>query len=363
MLQLKKSVIKEIVRSDKQIICFGAGALAEFMLCSYQELLRREDLLFVDNNAVKDGMFLCINNKKVPIYSLEHFKQSDKKDFILIIVPVFFQRIVEQLDRDSYFNGIETYLYPLLSAAENQEKVYSIKNTDVPLIPKVIHYCWFGKQEIPDNLKRIMKSWKEKCPEYKIIRWDESNYDVKKNKYMYEAYQKGCYAYVSDYARKDILYQYGGIYLDTDVEILRDIDDLRYNKAFACVDDAANVASGAGMGSIAGLPLVKELMKDYDEISFIRKDGSLNMEPSGVNETRFLLKKGFRQQGGYQMIQEMSIFPREVMLPESWCALPDIFTKNTYMVHRFQKYIYGYRSDNVNELKADVEKILKRCKE
>lgn len=333
------------------------------MLSSYPELLKQENIIFVDNNKSKDGTFICVQDIKVPIYSLNHFKQLGMTDFTLIIVPVFFQRIIEQLDKDEYFDGIETYLYPLLSAEENKGKSYSIRNTDKPLIPKVIHYCWFGKKEIPDNLKQIMKSWKEKCLDYEIVRWDESNYDVTKNRYMYEAYQKGCYAYVSDYARKDILYQYGGIYLDTDVEILQDIDDLMYNTAFACIDDVGNLGSGAGMGAVAGFPLIKEMLEDYNDISFVREDGGLNLEPSGVNETRFLLKKGFKQQGTYQVVDGMSIFPREVMLGESWCGFPDFFTENTYMVHRFQRFIYGYGPNNVNELKANVEKLLKRCEE
>ena len=206
MLRLKRGIIREIVKKDKKIICFGAGALAESMLDSYPELLKQKNLIFVDNNESKDGTYLRVQDTEIPIYSLNHFKQLGMKDFILIIVPVFFQKIVEQLDKDKYFDGIETYLYPLLSAEENKEKLYSIRNTEKPLIPKVIHYCWFGKKEIPDNLKKVMLSWKEKCPDYEIVRWDESNYDVTKNRYMYEAYQKGCYAYVSDYARKDILY-------------------------------------------------------------------------------------------------------------------------------------------------------------
>ena len=135
MLQIKKGTIEKILNKDKRTVCFGAGSLAEFMLCSYPELLKQENFIFVDNNESKDGIYLCIQDVKIPIYSLNHFKQLGMKDFILIIVPVFFQKIVEQLDKDEYFEGIETYLYPLLSAEENKEKSYSIRNTDKPFFP------------------------------------------------------------------------------------------------------------------------------------------------------------------------------------------------------------------------------------
>ena len=100
------------------------------------------------------------------------------------------------------------------------------------MIPKVIHYCWFGKNELPEDAKRCIASWKKFCPDYEIIEWNETNYDVRKNKYMSDAYDEKKWAFVSDYARIDIIYNYGGIYLDTDVELLRPLDELLKDKMF-----------------------------------------------------------------------------------------------------------------------------------
>lgn len=361
MLALRKGSMEQILKENKRIVCFGAGALAEFMLSSYEQLTNGRELLFLDNNREKDGTFINFREKKIPIYSVEHFKILPKEDMVLIIVPVFFYNIIGQLDADPFFDGIEAYIYAQATSQETNDVPYTIRNTSQPLIPKTIHYCWFGGGEIPDDLKKIMESWKIFCPDYEIVRWDEANYDVKKNQYVREAYEHKKYAFVSDYARKDILYKYGGIYLDTDVEIKRNMEDLRYNHAFVGMDDVANIGSGAGMGAVAGLPIIKELRDDYNDIVFIRPDGSINRDVSGINETRLLIKKGFRQKGVYQMVDQLSIFPRDVFLPVSWCGLPDLYTENTYLSHQFQQFVYGYTLNNVDELREKMDKLLARC--
>ena len=94
------------------------------------------------------------------------------------------------------------------------------------MIPKKIHYCWFGGNPMPEKDKKCIESWKRYCPDYEIIRWDESNYDVSKNRYMKEAYEEKKWGFVPDYARLDIIYNEGGIYLDTDVELVKNLDDL-----------------------------------------------------------------------------------------------------------------------------------------
>lgn len=356
--------MEQILRQNKKLVCFGAGALAEFMLASYDQLRDGREVVFIDNDNAKDGTYIGTGGRQFPVYSVEHFKlMSAGEDFLLLIVPVFFVAIIEQLDADRFFDGTEAYIYLHATSQVMNPCNYPLRSTEQPLIPKVLHYCWFGHGKIPDTLQRIMESWKRFCPDYEIIRWDESNYDVKKNAYIGGAYDRKQYAYVSDYARKDVLYEYGGIYLDTDVEIVRNIDELRYNHAFVGMDDAANIGSGAGMGAVAGMPVMKELRDDYEQIAFVRQDGSLNRDASGVNETRKLMKSGYRQTGTYQQVAQLSIFPREVLLPVSWCGFPDLFTENTYMVHRFQKFVYGYRTDRVEELREKVNRLLGRMDE
>ena len=133
---------------------------------------------------------------------------------------------------------------------------------------KKIHYCWFGGTEIPDKYKSWMESWERFCPDYEIIQWNEDNYDVSKNKYMFQAYSEKKWAFVPDYARLDIIYNHGGIYLDTDVEIIKNFDDLLYTKGFAGFESNDYVAFGLGFGAMKNLPIIKELRDMYDDIEF-----------------------------------------------------------------------------------------------
>ena len=125
-------------------------------------------------------------------------------------------------------------------------------------IPKVIHYCWFGKGEMPKLAKKCIRSWKKYCPDYEIICWNEDNFDLSQNRYMREAYEAGKWAFVSDFARLKIIYENGGIYLDTDVEIIKPIDDLTVNRGFMGFDEKGIVATGLGFGAEKGNEIIGE---------------------------------------------------------------------------------------------------------
>ena len=128
------------------------------------------------------------------------------------------------------------------------------------MIPKIIHYCWFGGNEIPENDKKCIESWKKYCPDYKIIRWDESNYDYKKNSYMREAYEAKKWGFVPDYARLDIIYNYGGIYLDTDVELLKSLDEILDCEGFFGFESENLVNLGLGFGAVKGNEIIRDMM-------------------------------------------------------------------------------------------------------
>ena len=124
------------------------------------------------------------------------------------------------------------------------------------MIPKVIHYCWFGHNPLPERYKEWIKSWKRYCPDYEIVEWNESNYDVTKHPYMRAAYDAKKWGFVSDYARLDIIYENGGIYLDTDVELVKNLDELLYQEGFAGVDSSGRLSTGLGFGARKGLRLI-----------------------------------------------------------------------------------------------------------
>lgn len=203
------------------------------------------------------------------------------------------------------------------------------------MIPKIIHYCWFGGTELPDLAIKCIESWKKYCPDYKILRWDESNYDIKKNRYMLEAYQNKKWGFVPDYARLDIIYSYGGIYLDTDVELIKSLDDLLYYDAFAGMERLGVVNFGLGFGASKGNSIIKILLDDYDKLKFIRSDGTLNLIPSPQIQTRKLKSLGLIEANINQKIETLQIFSTEYFCPIDYATNVMKRTQNTYSIHHY----------------------------
>lgn len=203
------------------------------------------------------------------------------------------------------------------------------------MIPKKIHYCWFGGGPIPEKDKKCIESWKKFCPDYEIIEWNESNYDVTKNSYMYEAYKAKKWGFVPDYARFDIIYTNGGFYLDTDVEILKSLDQLCDEKAYMGFEGGNWVNGGIGFGAEKGILLIKDLRDMYNELSFIKKDGTLNLLPSPHYITEFLQKKGLVRNNSKQEIEMMTIYPTEYFAPKDYYTGKTELTENTISIHQY----------------------------
>lgn len=147
-------------------------------------------------------------------------------------------------------------------------------------IPKIIHYCWFGGGPISEADRKCMESWKKYCPDYKIIEWNEQNFEISANRYAQQAYEAKKYAFVSDYVRLAVVYEYGGIYLDTDVELVRPLDELLELPGFMGFQNNNEVATGLGFGACKGNPVVQALLRDYDALDFIKADGSVDRRPA-----------------------------------------------------------------------------------
>lgn len=137
------------------------------------------------------------------------------------------------------------------------------------MIPKIIHYCWFGGKPCPSYVKKCMDSWRKKCPDYEIKRWDESNFDVTSHPFIKAAYEEKAWAFVSDYARLKVIYDNGGIYLDTDVELLKNLDFLLVNRCYIGIQQIEHqCATGLGFGAIKFSPVVLKMLEQYDKIMF-----------------------------------------------------------------------------------------------
>ena len=212
------------------------------------------------------------------------------------------------------------------------------------MIPKTIHYCWFGRSPKPKLVKRCIKSWKKYCKDYKIIEWNEDNYDIDAAPlYVRQAYEQKKWAFVSDYARYDILYRFGGVYLDTDVEVIKNLDKIIEQGAYmGCEADGdmlagrrIMVSSGLGMAAPAGLPVFKEILDSYENDVFVYPDGSLNYTTVVIRETNILLGRGLKNTNTVQTVAGIKIYPKEYFCPRNGYGGKVCKTENTYTVHHF----------------------------
>lgn len=202
-------------------------------------------------------------------------------------------------------------------------------------IPKVIHYCWFGKGEMPKLAKKCIKSWKKYCPDYEIVLHTEDNFDLTQNRYLYEAYKAGKWAFVSDYARLKIIYDNGGIYLDTDVELIKPIDDLVKLNGFMGYDEKGIVATGLGFGAEKGNKIVYEFLKDYDDIPFILPDGSFDLTPCPDRNTEALKRLGMDIDNKNQTFMDVTFLPDEYLCPMDYYTGKKTITDKTYSIHHY----------------------------
>ena len=205
------------------------------------------------------------------------------------------------------------------------------------MIPKIIHYCWFGKGEMPDLVLKCLASWKHYLPEYEIMVWNEENFDVNLYQYSREAYHEGKFAFVSDVCRLHALKTIGGIYLDTDVEFLKPLDDaLLADVAFAGFEDNF-LLSSAILGSIKESQWINELITYYQNRSFYLANGSLDLNPNTESITAFMkAKKSLKTDNTLQVLTNYcTIYPSDFFSPKSWKMLKINITENTYSIHHF----------------------------
>lgn len=205
------------------------------------------------------------------------------------------------------------------------------------MIPKIIHYCWIGGNPKTALALKCIESWKKFCPDYEIIEWNESNYDFFKNRYMADAYRQKKWGFAPDYARLDIIYQYGGIYLDTDVEIIKSFDDLLELHAFAGLQREGIAAFGLGFGAEKNNIIIQELRDQYNDISFFNEDGTINLTTSPKYQSDYLVEHyGMSSNNEIQTLNNnITIFPIEYFNPMNPSSGELTITENTYSIHHY----------------------------
>ncbi len=203
------------------------------------------------------------------------------------------------------------------------------------MIPKTIHYCWFGGKPLPELAQRCIASWKKYCPDYEIKEWNETNFDISSMDYMREAYEEKAWGFVPDIARLQIIYEQGGIYFDTDVEAVRSFDSLLENKAFMGLESGGIVALGLGFGAEKGHPLIKLLLDDYKGRHFRNPDGSLNRMAAPALQAPIFRKNGLSRKNKEQSVCGAAIYPTEYFCAKSCKTGVVAVTDRTYSIHHY----------------------------
>lgn len=226
-------------------------------------------------------------------------------------------------------------------------------------ISKCIHYCWFGKGKKSRLIKKCMKTWKKYMPDYQIIEWNENNFDVNCNKYVKQAYESKKYAFVSDYARLYALYNYGGIYFDTDVEVVKSIDDYINNKDVYGFEKENIVMTGV-MISRKNSEIIKKFLDIYSDISFINNDGSLNTLPNTYRFTKILGEYGLICNNEKQTLKNniADIYPVEYFCAYDMDNSHFIPTENTLTIHHYDGSWASNKSQMLKKLKRSLSKVL-----
>ena len=244
------------------------------------------------------------------------------------------------------------------------------------MIPKTIHYCWFGGKPLPELAVKCIESWKKFCPDYEIVRWDESNFDINACPYVREAYEAGKYAFVSDYARLKVLVENGGMYMDTDVEVLKPLDKFMNGRAFSGFETEKMISTGI-MACEKGFAPFSEMLREYDTRHFSLGGGSFDLTTNVKAITDYWLRRGLVQNNTEQTINGFTIYPKDYFCPKNHITMKIEMTENTCTIHHFAatwlppykkfkqkiKKILGYRlNEKIVAVKNFFRKITGRLK-
>lgn len=329
MVKLQNCTVEAFLQmaGHRQLVCFCAGQKL-YELCGRFHV--EDKILYVIDNF-KSGQILHIGSSDIPVMSMSQLDMRCREAVCVLTSMGFADEIIPQLDALPVCDGTAVYAYELLT--EKREKT-DWKKGQPQRIPKKIHYCWFGGGKLPEHFQKNIDSWRRHCPDYEITEWNEGNYDVSKNRYMQQAYEHKKWGFVPDYARLDIINTYGGIYFDTDVQALKSFDVLLQYGFFCGFENTGSVNFGQGFGAVRNHPVIRDMLNGYEELEFVRADGSLNTTPSPVYQTAVLERWGLKKNGMAQQTENFLVLPPEFFSPvnEFGYGVP---TENTFSIHQY----------------------------
>lgn len=221
---------------------------------------------------------------------------------------------------------------------------------------KKIHYCWFGRNPKPEMVERCIATWKRLCTDYEIIEWNEENFDVNCCLYVQQAYDAKKWAFVSDYCRFWVLERYGGIYLDTDVELLKSLEGLP--DTFIGFENKTSCASGLIRGALPGDEICQQMLRSYENDRFVLKNGRLNTKTVCARETEFLKQQGLVPDGTLQQVEQTWVYPPEYFSPKDYLTGELKITDNTVSIHHYDASWYSEEDKLALRLREKYRKFM-----
>lgn len=311
---------------DKDVYIYGVGdfyrRLSQKVIFQY---IHKKVAGYIDNG--RKGETINSLGQEHAIHGVE-FLRSVERGVVLLCGTTYLDEMYKQLTSQNLPDEIECFIMPLVwlvsDGKDDPEIVIRLnwENCSQPIIQnkieKKIHCCWFSGEKKPEKYQKCIDTWKCVCPDYEIIEWNADTYDCGKNLFVKQAYEKKKWAFVSDYARLDVLYHYGGIYLDMDVELLKDFAPLLQFDAFFNFGMRHMIELGSGFGSVKNNPFIGSLLKLYENIEFLDQNGIPQIEkyvqPAWINDG--FSKAGFKLNGDMQLVNNMLLLPRRFYTPK-----------------------------------------------
>ncbi|MBR4667283.1 MAG: hypothetical protein IKO76_00845 [Butyrivibrio sp.] len=351
--EVKKSI------GAKGIVFFGQGSWLQSV--DYTELMElQESFRYVVDNNPKNEVILggCTLEVCKPERLL------NEKDIVIILSsPVYMYDMYKQLEEMKLDESIDCYAFPFMQKVSDHEidSLIDFRGGKKQLIPKVIHSFWFSGDEKPESYRKCIETWPEILKGYEIKEWNMDNYDWHKHPFLEKAIELKAWAFATDYARLDVLWQLGGIYMDMDVEVIKPFDDLLGNDAILSFSNNTMVDL-AVMGARQNNELVKKLIELYNNVEIPNEKVGFSkfFQPSFVRKT--LAENGIIMNGCLQKTDYATIFPHEFFMPLDFVTFDECRTENTYCVH-YDNFGWSYDADNKRQKKMTDNRKLWRMVE
>lgn len=298
----------------------------------------------VDQNAMETSRKRFFYNISVPMISRSEFIKTVQEGDVVLLSMHHFEDLLEELEAIEELANIDCFIFDSIYAEDDHRRVFGVHmdlsvldSHKVQKIPKIIHYCWFGGGKMPDESIRYIEGWKRMCPNYRFMLWDESNYDINKNLYMKQAYQEQKWAFVSDYARLDVVNTYGGVYLDVDVELLQPLDIMLGEEAFCGFENASEVNFGLAFGACPDNIIIRKLLDLYESLQW---DGGIKTCPA--YQTQVLQEYGMEAVNKFQKLENMTVFPATVLCGRDFALCRTVRCPETIAIHHFHGSWFTY---------------------